>query len=149
MRGVLFDLPNTLEGAQKTIAEAGGSDRCAVVSRDFFKSVPKGADAYILSRVIHDWDDDKAVSILKVVRGAMPPQSRLLRFEAMIKTGSRLSYALLSDLNMMIRTGGCGRSEAQYRAIYEAADFRLTRAVATFSPTGITIIEGKPARVNS
>jgi hypothetical protein len=145
MRGVLFDLPNTSEGAQKTIAEAGVSDRCEVVSGDFFESVPTGADAYILSRVIHDWDDDKAVSILKVVRKAVAPKGRLLLFEAMIKPGVRLSYALLSDLNMMIRTGGRERGEKEYRAVYQAAGFRLTRAVATSSPTGITIIEGRPA----
>jgi hypothetical protein len=149
MRGVLFDLTNTWEGAQKTIAEAGVSDRCEVVSGDFFKSVPNGADAYILSRVIHDWDDDRAVSILKVVRRAMPPRGRLLLFEAMIKAGNRLSYALLSDLNMMIRTGGCERGEAEYRALYKAAGFKLTRAVATSSPTGITIIEGKPVGVDA
>ena len=144
LRGTIFDLPHTFEGAQKTIAEAGLNDRCEVVSGDFFRSVPKGGDAYILSRVIHDWDDDKAVEILKVVRKAMTPRARLLLFEAMIKATKRLSYPLLSDLNMMIRTGGGERDEAEYRAIYRAAGFKLTSAVATSSPTGITIIEGKP-----
>ncbi len=144
VRGVLFDLPNAFAGGQKAIAEAGLSDRCEVVSGDFFQSVPKGGDAYILSRVIHDWDDDKAIEILKVVRKAMAPKGRLLLFEAMITPGNRLSYALLSDLNMMIRTGGCERSLAQYRAIYRAAGFKLTRAISTPSPTEITIIEGKP-----
>jgi hypothetical protein len=82
---------------------------------------------------------------LKVVRGVLSAKGRLLLFETMIRTGSRLSYPLLSDLNMVIRTGGCERSEAEYRAIYEAAGFRLTRAIETPSPTGMTIIEGKPA----
>ena len=80
------------------------------------------------SRVIHDWDDEKAVAILKVVRGAVPAKGRLLLFETMIRADSRLSYPLLSDLNMVIRTGGCERTEAEYRALYKAADSKLTRA---------------------
>ena len=145
MRGVLFDLPHAFEGGQRTMAEAGLSDRCEVVSGDFFRSVPAGGDAYILSRVIHDWADEKAVAILKVVRGVLPAKSRLLLFETMIRPSDRLSYPLLSDLNMVIRTGGCERSEAEYRALYKAAGFKLTRAIETPSPTGMTIIEGKPA----
>ena len=145
MRGVLFDLPHAFEGGQKAIAEAGLSDRCEVVSGDFFQSVPQNGDAYILSRVIHDWDDDKAVTILQVVRKAVAPHSRLLLFETMIQADNRLSYALLSDVNMLLRTGGCERSEAEYRVLYRAAGFKLTRAVDTRSPTGMTIIEGKPA----
>jgi len=145
MCGVLFDLPHALEGGKKTIAEAGLSNRCEVVSGDFFRSVPAGGDAYILSRVIHDWNNEKAIAILKVVRGVMPAKGRLLLFETMIREGNRLSYPLLSDLNMVIRTGGCERSEAEYRALYKAAGFKLTRAIETPFPTGMTIIEGKPA----
>ena len=145
IRGVLFDLPHAFEGGQRMIAEAGLSNRCEVVSGDFFRSVPTGGDVYILSRVIHDWTDEKAVAILKVVRGALPANGRLLLFETMIGASNRLSYPLLSDLNMVIRTGGCERSEAEYRALYKAAGFKLTRAIKTPSPTGMTIIEGKPA----
>jgi hypothetical protein len=145
MRGVLFDLPHALEGGQRTIAEAGLSNRCEVVSGDFFRSVPASGDAYILSRVIHDWADEKAVAILKVVRGALPAKGRLLLFETMIRADNRLSYPLLSDLNMVIRTGGCERSEAEYRALYKAAGFNLTRVIETPSPTGMTILEGKQA----
>jgi cyclopropane fatty-acyl-phospholipid synthase-like methyltransferase len=145
MRGVLFDLPHAFEGGQRAIAEAGLSNRCEVISGDFFHSVPSGGDAYILSRVIHDWADEKAVAILKVVRGVLPANGRLLLFETLIRAGNRLSYPLLSDLNMVIRTGGCERSEAEYRALYKAAGFKLTRAIKTPSPTGMTIIEGKRA----
>ena len=127
------------------MTEARLSDRCEVVSGDFFHSVPAGGDGYILSRVIHDWADEKAVAILKVVRSVLPAKGRLLLFETMIRDGNRLSYPLLSDLNMVIRTGGCERSEPEYRALYKAAGFKLTRAIETPSPTGMTIIEGKPA----
>jgi hypothetical protein len=145
MHGVLFDLPHAFEGGQRTIAEAGLSGRCDVVSGDFFRSVPAGGDAYILSRVIHNWADEKAVALLKVVRGVLPATGRLLLFETMIREGNRLSYPLLSDFNMVIRTGGCERTQAEYRTLYKAAGFKLTRAIKTLSPTGMTIIEGKPA----
>jgi O-methyltransferase domain len=81
---------------------------------------------------------------LKVVRAAVPTLGRLLVFETMIRSYARLSYPLLSDLNMIIRTGGCERSEGEYRALYRAAGFKITKAVETPSPTGMTIIEGKP-----
>jgi hypothetical protein len=144
MRGVLFDMPHAFEGGKKTIAQAGFSDRCEVVSGDFFKAVPNGADAYLLSRVIHDWDDKTSIAILKVVRNAIAPDGRLLLLETMLRPGQRSLYPLLSDLNMMLRTGGCERTEEEYRTIYRAAGFELTRTVETISPTGATIVEGRP-----
>ena len=144
MRGVLFDLQHTAEGGQRAIADAGLSQRCEIVSGDFFRSVPEGGDTYILSRVLHDWGEEKAIAILKVVRAAVPADGRLLVFETMIRSYARLSYPLLSDLNMVIRTGGCERSEGEYRALYRAAGCKLTKTVETPSPTGMTIIEGRP-----
>ena len=145
MRGVLFDMPHAFEGGKQTIAQAGLNDRCEVVSGDFFKSVPSGADGYLISRVIHDWDDEKAIAILKVVRRAIAPDGRLMLLETMLRPGQRSLYPLLSDLNMMLRTGGCERTEEEYRSIYRAAGFELTRTVETISPTGATVVEGKPA----
>jgi hypothetical protein len=145
MRGVLFDMPHAFEGGKETIAKAGLGERCEVVSGDFFKSVPIGADGYLMSRVIHDWDDEKAIAILKVVRSAIAPGGRLMLLETMLRPGHRSMYPVLSDLNMMLRTGGCERTEEEYRAIYRAAGFELTRTVETISPTGATVVEGKPA----
>jgi hypothetical protein len=144
MHGVLFDLPHTFEGGMKTIAQAGLVDRCEVVSGDFFKSVPCEADGYLLSRVIHDWDDEKAIAILKVVRSAIAPAGRLVLLETMLRPAHRSFYPVLSDLNMMLRTGGCERTEEEYRALYQAVGFELTRTVETISPTGATVIEGLP-----
>ena len=102
---------------------------------------------YLLSRVIHDWDDETSIAILKVVRNAIAPEGKLLLLETMMRPGQRSLYPLLSDLNMMLRTGGSERTEEEYRAIYRAAGFELTRTVETISPTGATIVEGKPASV--
>ena len=100
------------KGGQSTVALAGLVDRCEVISGDFFVSVPTGADAYLLSRVIHDWDDEKAVAILKVVRGAIAPHGRLVLLETMLRPTASTLYPVLSDLNMLVLTGGCERTEA-------------------------------------
>jgi hypothetical protein len=140
----LFDLPHALEGGRRTIEQAGLADRCEVASGDFFVSVPEGADLYLLSRVIHDWNDEKAVAILKVVRAAVAPHGRLVLLETMLQPTVPPIYPLLSDLNMLARTGGCERTEAEYRSLYRAAGFELTRATVTTAPTGTTVIEGRP-----
>jgi hypothetical protein len=144
MHGVLFDLPHALEGGRKTIAQAELADRCEVISGDFFVSVPAGGDTYMLSRVIHDWNDEQSVAILKAVRKAIAPRGRLILLETMLRPAGESIYPVLSDINMLIRTGGCERTETEYRALYRAAGFELTRTVATPAPTGTTVIEGSP-----
>jgi hypothetical protein len=144
LHGILFDMSHAFEGGQSTVALAGLVDRCEVISGDFFVSVPAGADAYLLSRVIHDWDDEKAIAILKVVRGAIAPHGRLVLLETMLRPTASTLYPVLSDLNMLLLTGGCERTEAEYRALYRAAGFELTKTVLTKSPTGTTVIEGRP-----
>ncbi|WP_233857440.1 acetylserotonin O-methyltransferase [Paraburkholderia sp. HD33-4] len=144
MHGVLFDLPHALAGGQSTIAHAGLEDRCEVISGDFFASVPAGGNTYLLSRVIHDWDDEKATTILKNVRRAIAANGKLVLLETMLRPAATTVYPELSDLNMLLMTGGCERTEAQYRAIYGAAGFELIQTVETKSPTGTTVIEGKP-----
>jgi len=144
MRGVLFDMPHAFAGGQATLANAGLSERCQVVSGDFFVSVPAGADAYLLSRVLHDWTDSDAVRLLANIRSAIVPYGRLIVLEAMLGQEGKGMYPVLSDLNMMVRTGGCERTEAEYRAIFRAAGFELTRAVPTTSPSGTAVIEGRP-----
>jgi O-methyltransferase domain len=144
MRGVLFDLPQAFEGGQTTIAQYGLTERCEVVSGDFFVSVPAGADAYLLSRVIHDWDDEKTVAILKVIRKAIASDGRLILLETIMRPNGDSVYPALSDLNMLLMTGGCERTGDEYRALYHAAGFELTKNVATKSPTGTTVIEGRP-----
>jgi hypothetical protein len=144
MHGILFDLPHALEGGRKTIAQAGLAGRCEVMTGDFFVSVPAGCHTYMLSRVIHDWNDEQSVAILKIVRNAIVSNGRLILLETMIRPEGEGNYPVLSDLNMLIRTGGCERTEAEYRALYQAAGFELTRTVVTKAPTGTTIIEGRP-----
>jgi hypothetical protein len=118
-----------------------------VVSGDFFVSVPAGADTYLLSRVIHDWDDARSIALLKVIRSAIAPAGRIVLLETLLRPDSANAYPVLSDLNMMIRTGGRERSESEYRALCRASGFELTQTVMTRSPIGIAVIEGVPTNL--
>jgi hypothetical protein len=147
LEGVLFDLPEVAAGARQHIAEAGLAQRCAVVAGDVFEAVPGGGDCYLLARVIHDWDDERAVSILRNCCRAMPERGRLLLLERIFPTEVEPSPALLAaaltDMNMMLVTGGRERTEAEYRALLSAAGVDAVRIIPTGS--GLSVLEGKRA----
>lgn len=146
LRGILFDQPDAAARAKAEIARRGLADRCAVVGGDFFREVPGGADAYLLKHVIHDWNDERAEAILRTCRRAAASGSRLLLVEgvypAPIDQSDLSRGAASNDVNMLVCTGGRQRSEAEFRALYAATGFRLTRIVPT--PARISIIEGEP-----
>jgi SAM-dependent methyltransferase len=144
LRGILFEQPQVAERAKAEFARTGLEDRCEVVSGDFFREVPVGGDAYILKHVIHDWSDEHAIAILKSCHRAMGPEGKLLVLEGIYPPGIDVSDASLSaasnDVNMLVCTGGRQRSELEFRAVYDAARFTLTRIIPT--PARISVIEG-------
>ena len=142
LRAVLFDQPHVVEGARKPLVAAGLLERCEIVGGDMFEVIPAGGDAYLLSRIIHGWNNDRAVVILANCRRVMDPHSKLLVAEEVIPAGDVPSYGKLTDLNMMVSAGGQERTEAEYRALYAEAGFTLTRVIPTRSR--ISLIEGMP-----
>jgi hypothetical protein len=141
LHGLLFDLPGVAERARAGLRGAGLAERCRVVGGDFFESVPAGADAYLLRHIVHDWDDDQATQILRNIHRAAGERGKLLVVESVIPPGNGPSFGKLLDLAMLALPGGQERTEEEYRALYEAAGFRLTRVV----PTGaeVSVIEGE------
>jgi hypothetical protein len=141
MQGVLFDLPHVAEKATQRISAAGLAGRCEIIAGDGFASVPSGGDAYVLSRVIHDWDDEHSVAILKNCHRAMTDQSRLLLIERVLPSRvepSSVAQALvLSDLNMMVMNGGRERMEAEYHTLCTAAGLRVVQILPTQSPMSV------------
>jgi SAM-dependent methyltransferase len=146
LRGIVFDQPPAAERARASIAEQGLADRCEAVGGDFFANVPAGGDAYVLKHVIHDWNDERATAILKNCRRAMGERGKLLIVEGVypprIDESLAAQGAAANDVNMLVNTGGCQRSEAEFRALYAAAGFALTRIVPTLAP--VSVIEGVP-----
>ncbi len=143
IQGVLFDLPHTMESANERLHSEGMAERCEVVSGDFFASVTEGGDAYLLKFILHDWNDEQCVTILKNCRRAIQPNGKLIVIEQLITDGEQAPFTKWIDLNMLVMAGGRERTEAEYRALYEAAGFKLTRIVPTES--FFVILEGAPA----
>ncbi len=144
VRGVLFDMPHVAERAARQFADQGLGDRIRVEGGSFLDAVPRGADAYLLSNVITDWDDERATTILGHCRDALSPGGKVLILEALyparIDASAASRAAVSTDVNVMVCAGGRERSEEEFRALYDAVGLRLTRSVPTSSR--VCVIEG-------
>ena len=139
LSGVVLDLPASAPGARRLLAEAGVAGRGAFAAGDFFDAIPRGGDVYLLKSVIHNWDDEAAVRILRRCREAMAEDARLLVIERVIPAGNEAAEAKLFDINMLVVIGGRERTEEEYRALFHSARFRLTQTSATSSPVGLLV----------
>ena len=141
MQGILADLPHVVATARQKIEAAGLAGRCRCVGADMFESIPSGGDAVILGSVLHNWDDERAIRILKNCRRALRPGAKVLLVELLIAGPNQPHIGNLVDLDMLLLTdGGRERTRNDYAALYEAAGFHLSRVVATESPW--SVIEG-------
>ncbi|MBD2043107.1 methyltransferase [Microcoleus sp. FACHB-672] len=138
MEGILFDQPHVIAGALPLLESQGVASRCKLIAGNFFESVPAGCDGYILKSIIHDWDDEEALAILKNCRKAMiGKNSKLLLVENVIPAGNEASMSKLVDLEMLVMAGGRERTEAEYRTLLGAAGFELTNIVPTQMPVSV------------
>jgi hypothetical protein len=136
-RGVLHDLPTVVAGA----APRGPlADRCEIVGGNFFEGVPAGGDAYVLSKIVHDWDNASAAKILRNCRRAIRPDGTLLLIETVLGPSSDPAGALM-DVLMMVLTGGRERTESEFRQLLRDAGFSLERVIPAW---GASILESKP-----
>lgn len=140
--GTVFDTPSTIEGAKQRLRNSACARRCSYVAGDFFASVPKGAEAYLLCGVIHDWDDRRAATILKNCREAMMKNGRLLLVDMVVPEAPSASFIKLLDLNMLVMTGGRERTKAEFAALLDDAGYKLTRIIPTMGPQ--SIVEARP-----
>ena len=120
--GVLFDVEEVIAGARPNLEAAGIEDRCATVAGDFFQSVPAGGDVYIMKWIVHDWDDARAIRILKNCRSRMLQNGRVII--------------------VLVMNGGKERTAKEFDELLAAADLRFLRMIPTGLPTNI--IEAEP-----
>lgn len=137
VRGVLFDLPKVVRGASELLERKGVADRCEIAGGDFFESVPAGGDAYILSTVIHDWEDERSVAILRNIANVIPPDGKLLLVERVLAGANEQDFGKFADLNMLVMTGGQERTADEFERLLAMAGFRLTRILPTASSSSI------------
>lgn len=138
-KGILFDLPEVIDRSKKSISASGLSDRCELASGNFFESVAKGGDAYIMRHILHDWNDADAITILTNCRKAMNPGGRILVVEAVIQEGNEPSPFKLLDLTMLL-IGGKERTRNQFENIFSKAGLKLNQIVPF--QNDLSVVEG-------
>jgi hypothetical protein len=136
LTGIVLDRPGVVDGAIRQAAEAGLAARFTGVAGDFFKEVPP-ADLYLLKMILHDWDDDACVAILRNCRVSARPGARAVVVESVIGPIGEPSFAALLDINMLASTSGQERDYAEFDALYAAAGWRRIAATQTRTPQAI------------
>lgn len=140
VQGGVFDLSVVIEGTRKLIKEAGLENRCQCLPGSFFDFIPSGADAYIMKNIIHDWNDEEAVQILRNCQPAIGDHGKLLLIETVIKEKEKSPIPLFMDLEMMVMATGKERTELEFKELFAKAGFTLTRIIP--APSHLSIIEG-------
>jgi hypothetical protein len=122
-RGILFDAPDLVGSAGPILTQFGVADRCELAGGSFFEAVPEGGDGYILSNILHDWNDDDSLRILRTCRAAMKPGTVLLVVELVVEEDDKPSLAKTVDMQMLTILGGVQRTRAEFQALFDAAGF--------------------------
>ena len=142
MKGTLYEMPSVIAGAHNGPLSPV-MDRCTLLAGDMFTSMPAGYDAYIMKHIIHDWPDDICVKILSGCRKGVNPGGKLLVADSVIQPGNDPDFGKILDLEMLLLPGGRERTEVQFRDLFAASGWRLSRIIPTHSP--VSIVEGVPA----
>ncbi len=137
IHGTLLELPEVARQAEGVFKAAGIAQRCEVVNGDMFVSIPAGRDAYIMKTVIHDWQDEQALALLKQCENAMPAHAKLLLISEVIAPANVPDPSKFMDLNMLVSFGGCERTAAQFKTLLDAANLKLKRIIPMRNPLSI------------
>ncbi|RMH22149.1 MAG: methyltransferase [Acidobacteria bacterium] len=142
--GVLYDRAAVVAAARDALESLGVASRCRVEEGNFFVAVPPGGDAYVLAQILHDWDDERSIQILRNCRAAMDDHARLFVVERIMPDHADPSSSDVIDMDlvMLVLLGGRERTAAELRDLLHAGGFRLERIVTTSSPQ--SVLEASP-----
>jgi hypothetical protein len=140
IRGKLFDLDHVASGAKERFEKTGVAARCQIESGDFFESVPS-ADGYVMKHILHDWDDQRALTILRCIHRAARGNARIVTIDAVIAPGNEPHFAKWLDLEMLLLPGGRERTREEFASLFERGGFRLSKVIPTRSP--VSVIEAE------
>jgi hypothetical protein len=139
---VLIYLLRVLNRETLAVQDVAVKERCEIVGGSFFRSIPPGADAYVLKQIILDWDDDQSLTILLNCRAAMPKAGKILLIERRIEQDHREAMRVLHiDMEMLVNVSGMERTDAEYRSLLERAGFRLAKIVPLMDGAGFSLFE--------
>jgi hypothetical protein len=139
---VLYDLPHVVTDAPPLLESFGVRDRVDIKMGSFFESVPAGGDAYLLSHIIHDWDEEEISTILSHVRRAIKPEGRLLIVEMVLPEGDEPHLGKMLDMMMLLVPGGEERTASEYAELVAWSGFELVRVFPTSS--AVSVVEARP-----
>ena len=138
LHAILFDLPHVTEHAGEVLREAGVAERCEIIAGDYFAGVPQ-ADAYVLKTVLHDWDDSRAIAILRNIVAVMPKDGRVLLLEALLSPDNAFDVGKLMDINSLVLAGGPDRRVEDYESLLQSAGLELLEVRRTSHALSILI----------
>jgi hypothetical protein len=142
LRAVLCDGAGVLDSARSLLEARGVAGRVELVPTNFFEAVPPGADAYLMKNILHDWDDERSLVILRNIRRAIGERGRLIIVESLLDPNGSDGVAPLADLHMMlVCDGGRERSREEFASLFSRAGFRLSRV---FPYPTTSVIEAEP-----
>ncbi|WP_158607997.1 methyltransferase [Nocardia panacis] len=139
LTAVIFDQRAVVGEAERVLDEAGVADRAELVGGDFFDAVPEGGDVYVLSRILHDWDDERAGLILRNIRKAMAPQGRVLVVDAALTEGNHPDDGKVMDIVMLALHPGRERTLAEFGALFATAGLHHADTLALHGAASIVV----------
>jgi hypothetical protein len=143
LRGIVFDRPAVLAGADEHLSARGVRDRCELVAGDFFESIPAEGDTWLLSQILHDWDDARCRTILARCRERMRSGDRLLVLEMVTVPGAPERPVAIGDVSMLALFGEARqRSADEYRELFDATGLELVAERPTDS--AFSVVEARP-----
>lgn len=144
LTGIIYDTEEGVAQAPATLERHGLTERCSPVAGDFFRSAPEGADLYLLKSIVHDWSDERAVTILSNCRAVLPPDGRVLILEHVLPEAvdpEAPGFAYLSDLNMLVNLGGRERTRADFDELCGRAGLAVVSVTPLGAPNPLSMIE--------
>jgi hypothetical protein len=141
LKGIVYDLEYVVAGARENFARHGVEGRAEAIGGSFFEAMAPGADVYIAKNIIHDWDDEKSIQILRNVRKVIPAHGRLILLEITVAGPNIPDPGKFMDVNMLAMTGGKERTSEEFAALYTASGFRLLEVRPTKTPVHLVIGE--------
>ena len=140
-RGILFDQPQVIASADQALTSPELGQRCQLVAGSFFESVPAGGDLYIMKVILHDWDDQTSIDILRTCRGAMSATATLIVIERVIGPPNEMPEGKFSDLNMMVQYAAMERTRQEFDNLLKNGGFKMTEIIPTRSPQSIIVAQ--------
>lgn len=141
LTGVVFDQPSVVAGAREVLEAAEVADRAETVGGDFFESVPADGDVYLLTMILHDWNDERSIRILTNIREAMAPGARILVIDPVIPEGDNPHLGKFIDIFMLMHFAGRERTEREFAALFEAAGLRHVETRHSGAPSSLLVAE--------